>query len=290
MNWEEFKIEKVIKEETRSKHLALHLKHLKNSSNAIVLLDKTPFNSAESFETILEELEAVDTNDIYHRFINHAKGIECKAIYPSTESHLKKYSEQSKRIVLETPEMHSRITRPYYESLRKSGQISWIDNILADQSEMERRIIDKKCPLNGFILLPDYKWTDESNLISFYLLVIVRRKDLWSLRDLTADHLPILKDIRKEIEESVTRYKYPDGSPLLYNHLRVYFHYPPTYPHLHIHINLASAQTSSSVGQAVLLDEVIDNLQNVASAYYRSVRTLVMEFGENHELYMKLSE
>lgn len=293
MNWDNFDIERVLNEDAKFKHLALHLKDKETQTDAIVLLDRTPFNSTDSqgLKTILSELTPIDSNDIYHRFINLNRAVECKTIFPATGAHLKKYSEQSRRIVQETPEMHQRITRPHFEILRNSGQISWIDNILSDQSEMDRRIVDKKCPETGFILLPDYKWIDESNLSGFYLLVIVRRRDLWSLRDLTAEHLGILKEIRESIATYVPlKYKYPNESPLQYNHLRVYFHYPPTYPHLHIHVTLASStQNSCAAGQAILLDEVIDNLEKVSSDYYKSVRTLSMEFGEQHDLYAKLS-
>lgn len=292
MNFEDFELEKVINNDSRSKHLALHLKTA-DSKDAVVLLNKLPFNPADSVEKLTSGLEAIDTNDIYHRFINNKKGVECKVIFPATSAHIKKYSEQSRRIIRETAEMHKSITRPYFQKLREAGQTSWIDNIIRDESELERRIIDKKCSETGYIILPDYKWTDETNLTGLYLLVIPRRNDLWSVRDLTSEHLKILKDIRKDLMEEIFsetkhKYKYSDGSPVLYDHLRVYFHYPPTYPHLHIHVTLASSQNSCSAGQAILLDEIIDNLELVSSDYYKNIRTLSMEFGDQHELYHKL--
>ena len=291
MNFKDFELEKIINEDSRNKHLALHLK--KEKVDAVVLLNKLPFNPADSLDQLVSGLEALDTNDIYHRFINQEKGVECKVIYPATAAHIKKYSEQGRRIIPETPEMHQSITRPHFQQLHDTGQVSWIDNIINDESELERRIVDKKCPQNGFIILPDYKWTDESNLSGLYLLVIPRRKDLWSVRDLTAEHLPLLKEMRKDLMDQIFsedkhKYQYPNGTAILYNHLRVYFHYPPTYPHLHIHVTLASSQSSCAAGQAILLDEVIDNLESVSSDYYKNIRTLSMEFGDQHELYSKL--
>ena len=271
--------------------MALHLRNKNNSNDAVVLLDKKPFNSAVDWKTVLvsDHLKMTDSNDIYHRFIDTEKGIECKTIFPATAAHLKKYSEQSRRIISETPEMHQLITRPHYEMLRGTGQIDWIDNILADKSELERRIFDNKSPQTGFIILPDYKWVDEANLNEMYLLVIVRRQDLWSVRDLTGEHVELLKNIRKELCENIKRFKYPNGTSVLYDHLRVYVHYPPTYPHLHIHINLASSQASScSAAQAILLDEIIDNLENVSPDYYKKMRTLSMDFGVQNDLYNKL--
>ena len=49
-------------------------------------------------------------------------------------------------------------------------------------------------PLMGFVLLPDLKW-DTKDLSNLYLVAIVQRRDLLSLRDLTAEHIPLLKHI-----------------------------------------------------------------------------------------------
>lgn len=286
--WGKFEITKIINEDARSKHLAVLLRDGKDE--AVALFDKLPFNPVqESLKELVSTLKPIDVNDIYHRFIDPVGGFQCKLIFPASAAHIKKYSNQERRIISETPAMHRSITRPYFDSLRSTGQIDWIENILNDTSETERRLIDKKCPESGFILLPDYKWTEEDNLAALYLLVIVRQRDLWSVRDLDGSHLPLLKEIRDDLKKAINRYKYPDGSSVEYEHLRVFFHYPPTYPHLHIHVTLASSTGSAcSVGQAILLDEVIDNLENVSSKYYSELRNLPMEFGEKHELYARL--
>lgn len=309
LNLNDFELQKVINEDVRMKYLALHLKpkietetvnenEKESNTDAILLLQKLPFNSFKSFSSQISNLKFLDSNDIYHRFINQDYGIEAKLIYPATGAHLTKYTEQHRKVVLETPEMHAKITRPHFESLRLTDQITWIQNIINNTSETERRLFDNQCPLTGFVILPDYKWTDESNINGFYLLAIPRRNDLWSVRDLSGEHLPLLEEIRKELMNLfcasevgyAKRFIFPDGSPISYNHLRVFFHYPPTYPHLHIHITLASssAYPACAVGQAILLDEVIDNLKMVSSDYYCKLRTLPMEFGEEHELYLKL--
>mgnify|MGYP001809595755 CR=1 FL=1 len=91
MNFNNFEFESVINEDGRNKHLALHLK--KENKDAIALLNKLPFNSANSFEQLVSGLKPFDSNDIYHRFINHDAGFVCKVIYPATPAHIKKYSE-----------------------------------------------------------------------------------------------------------------------------------------------------------------------------------------------------
>ena len=99
----------------------------------------------------------------------------------------------------------------------------------------------------------------------------------------------LLMDIRKElIENALKKYKYPDGSPIEYDHLRVYFHYRRRTLISHIHVTLADSQTSCAAGQAVLLDRSYRQSRECIANYYNSIRTLSMEFGEQHELYHKL--
>jgi hypothetical protein len=47
----------------------------------------------------------------------------------------------------------------------------------------------------GFMLHPDMKW-DQTQLDGLYCLAICHRRDVRSLRDLNAAHLPLLRNIR----------------------------------------------------------------------------------------------
>lgn len=49
---------------------------------------------------------------------------------------------------------------------------------------------DETC---GFLLFPDLKWSGKID--ELYLLAIIKKRNIKSLRDLTADHLPLLKNI-----------------------------------------------------------------------------------------------
>lgn len=51
-------------------------------------------------------------------------------------------------------------------------------------------------PINGFVAVPDLKWNGEIDTL--YFLAICNRRDLKSLRDLTADHLPLLRNIKEK--------------------------------------------------------------------------------------------
>lgn len=73
----------------------------------------------------------------------------------------------------------------------------WVYNILEGKSEQDRIIYDNKCDREGFVLLPDLKW-DGLTKETLYLLAIVRQRGIKSLRDLTEEHLPLLKRVRDE--------------------------------------------------------------------------------------------
>ncbi|KAF2346969.1 HIT-like domain, partial [Trinorchestia longiramus] len=73
--------------------------------------------------------------------------------------------------------------------------LQWIYNILDGVSEVDRVILRDADPETGFVLLPDLKWTGEQ-LSDLYCQAIVNRRDLASIRDLTGDCLPLLRNIR----------------------------------------------------------------------------------------------
>ena len=52
--------------------------------------------------------------------------------------------------------------------------------------------------------------------------------------------------------------------------LRVYLHYQPSYYHLHVHFTQVSyAAPKSSVGEAHLLHDVIDNIERIDAKFYQ---------------------
>lgn len=50
-------------------------------------------------------------------------------IYPATETHVRKHTDQSFHMVVETPAIYELVTRPFIESL-PADKIEWVYNIL----------------------------------------------------------------------------------------------------------------------------------------------------------------
>lgn len=107
--------------------------------------------------------------------------------------------------------------------------LQWVYNILDHKKETDRIIFEDTCKALGFILLPDLKW-DGKTVETFYAIAIVHRLHLKSLRALTAEHLPLLRNIQRKGVEAI-RNKYG----LDETQLRIYLHYQPSFYHLHVH-------------------------------------------------------
>lgn len=257
----------------------------------------------------------LEHNDIYYQYTLKDPNAESPAatvsvaakltiIYPATPAHIKKYTSQPRVMVKETPQLYQAITGPYFDSIPRS-RIRWVDNILDGTSESEA-CLWRDDPTNletGFILLPDSKW-DQSDRNGMYLLALPLRKDLRSIRDLGPAHLPLLRHMYQKIP-LVVMDRYGHHSPQLdqmeadqrekaqrfqtSGHLRMFLHYLPSYPHLHVHVTWIGQQIGGiAVGQAHLLSTVIDNIANVSADYYQRC-SLAIQVGSEHELFEKFS-
>ena len=138
------------------------------SQDAIIVAEKTAFNTSpellEKFQepSNLSALTVLGQGDIYHWFLashtepDNEKRSEIKFtfIYPATETHIKKYSRQSLRMVTETPQVYRELVKPYVESGRSNGRLNWVYDLLTHQTK-EEIIFEDIDEHEGFILLPD---------------------------------------------------------------------------------------------------------------------------------------
>lgn len=103
-----------------------------------------------------------------------------------------------------------------------------------------------------------------------HLIAIVHKRSLRSIRDLTSEHLPLLRNIRDQslaaIEEQFNVAK---------SQVRAYFHYQPSYYHLHVHFVSMSMEQApgATIERGHLLDTVIANLELVPDFYQRCTLT-----------------
>ncbi|KAG1970169.1 m7GpppX diphosphatase [Pimephales promelas] len=280
----DFEITRVLRECAREKNIFIHGKV--KGQDAVVILEKTPIRQDTLSELLKSSrLHLEMKNDVYSSYQlqapAHLNEIKTTVICPATEKHVKKYLHQEVFLVEESGEDYRTVTLPYISS--QSFSVQWVHNILEKKAEADRIVFEDPDPVTGFVLLPDFKW-DQKQLQDLYLIAIVHRRDVKSLRDLTSQHLPLLTNIRRKGEDTIQRqYGVPPSK------LRVYFHYQPSYYHLHVHFtSLEYSAPGSGVERAHLLSDVIQNLQ-ADSSYYQK-RSLAFPLRADDGLLLKFKE
>ncbi|KAL5637812.1 hypothetical protein ACGC1H_002172 [Rhizoctonia solani] len=264
---------------------------------AIVQVTKTPIAAEEikAIQGVFGKLETIGQNDIYYWVLGwlgekRSPDVKITIVENATEAHIRKFTKQSWTMVRESPQLYAEVVKPYISAFPPS-RLQWVYNILSHESEADRILFEDPCPTEGFIILPDLKW-DGVTMSMFYIQAIVHTRDIHSLRDIRKQHLPMLRNIRKQgIKVAQEKYGLSAGQ------LRFFIHYQPSYYHFHVHIVTLelSGQANANVGMAHLLDDVIamlelepDGLSDEQGTFARM--TLTYNMGKQHALHDALVE
>lgn len=177
-------------------------------------------------------------------------------------------------LIQETPEFYREITVKQLE--KEKFNIDWVYNILDHKEEQDKIVFEDADPETGFVFLPDFKW-DCKTIESLHMLAIVMDRKIKSMRDLNETHLPMLKKVRdtglKTIEEKYGITK---------SQIRAFFHYQPSFYHLHIHFTFLRFEVPGCEKNH-LLDTVINNISLMSDYYQRATITFLVK--ENDGLF-----
>ncbi|KAI9757166.1 MAG: ubiquitin-protein ligase peroxin 12 [Chaenotheca gracillima] len=271
---------------------------------AIMILERSPFPSTSDalspLPSGLTNVRNLGHNDIYAWYMASsplsisAPDVKVNLIYPCTEAHVKKYSQQGVRMVTETPDIFTTKVRPYMQRKREEGRLNWVFNIIEGRTEQEDVCFRSEGNTaqvaegnEGFLMLPDLNW-DRKTLSSLHLLGLVERRDIWSLRDLKKHHVLWLKHMREKLLEATVEL-YPE---LEKNQLKLYMHYQPTYYHFHIHIVnvMLEAGATQATGKAFGLENLISQLETLQGGDGAGVADfdLTYTLGEESELWTEI--
>ncbi|ODM89692.1 m7GpppX diphosphatase, partial [Orchesella cincta] len=259
-----------------------------DGQTAVVVLDKKPFTE-ENFKELFSSgsrLKQIFQNDIYGNYDcvpgEKSAAIKATIVYPATQKHVEKYMHHDLFLVDETPGLYEKVTLPHLEG--SQFNIQWVFNILEHKKEEDRIVFEDPDPSTGFILLPDLKW-DGSTLGNLYLCAIVHAKEIKSLRDLNADHLPLLKNI---FEQGTAAIKKKYG--LTRSQLRIYLHYQPSYYHLHVHFTSLNFNAPGIYTEkSHLLQTVISNIEGKSSYYQDATLPFVVKKNDSFWQTMAMS-
>ncbi|XP_066940346.1 m7GpppX diphosphatase [Macrobrachium rosenbergii] len=286
-SFEGFEVAQILNNNEVNGSLAFQAKLKGKEGTAVVVLQKLPFNAEKLPDILTNETKLQDLfeNDVYHNkkalLSPELNEVKATIVYPAEEKHILRFEKQESSFVNETPELYREVTKPFIESSSFSKQ--WIYNILEHKQEVDRIVYEDKDPENGFILVPDLKWTGEQ-VENLYLQAIIHRRDITCIRDLRACHIPLLKNVlNKGMAAIEEKYGIPSHKQ------RVFLHYQPSYYHLHFHFTALSFDAPGTwAGKAHLLSSVISNLE-VCEDYYQKA-TLPFTVKDNHPLRLKFEE
>jgi m7GpppX diphosphatase len=219
----------------------------------------TKSNSIENLENIKISSKCKQnlSNDRFYKctIIGENK-IDCSIIHPTTFKDIEKYQKKSLILVNESYQDYLQKVIPFVDS-----EVKWIQNIISHQSEQERILCEDK----DFVFLPDAKW-DGENVNSLYYLAIVKDNSLRSIRDLNEKHISLLEKIKKICVNKIQEcHQIPE------NQIKSYFHYPPSFWHLHIHFNIIeNFQFGSMCFIGHSLTNVINNIKLIPDYYQKA--------------------
>lgn len=137
---------------------------------------------------------------------------------------------------------------------------TWIENIFSGEAESDSILYQDE----EVVVLPDIYWVPQK-VETLNCLLISTDSTLRSIRDLTAEHIPLLKRMQKVAAETVTKnFGVPE------NKLRFYFHYHPSWWWLHVHVTHIDLNYGYEDRNHCIFN-VINNLE-IDSDYYKKVR------------------
>ncbi|KAG4413606.1 hypothetical protein IFR04_013272 [Cadophora malorum] len=301
-----FKLDRVLKQDEAGRRSIL-LGQI-NEDAALLILERAPFPSSTSYlsqvPSTLQTLKNLGANDVYFWYLATSTpysasdkpedfaDLKINLIYPCTEQHIKKYSKQAVRMVVESPEVYRNSVKPYMLSKREQGRLNWVYNIIDGKTEVEDviyRTPQGRDGDEGFLLLPDLNW-DRKTMEGLHLLGLVERRDIWSLRDLKRRHLPWLRHMRDKLVDATVRMYGDKGVEK--DTLKLYVHYQPTYYHFHIHIVHVAleAGATQAVGKAIGLETIISQLETMGGGEERGMEEVELHYtvGEASELWTEI--
>eukprot|EP00899_Mesostigma_viride_P016364 jgi/Mesvir1/24729/Mv21994-RA.1 len=286
----DFELQEILSDNGKGKAIFMLGRFSGKEGRAVVKMERQHFpkDLLPAFFSAQMPLSRTFVNDVYDQYKGMATGdlaaVNVEVIFPATDRHISKLREQKSFLVLETPDVYCDVTLPYISSFPPSG-IQWVYNMLDRKAEVERLIFEDPDRDVGFMVHPDMKW-DQSELDSLYCLAICHRRDIRSLRDLTAEHLPLLKNIQAKGTAALR-----DKFGIRQDQLRVFIHYMPSYFHLHVHF-MAMGRDGGygmAVGKSYLLADVIENIEMYGSDFYKK-KTLSVSLSEQDELLAKIRQ
>ena len=133
---EHFSLDRVLFEDPKTKSIAVAGRFASSADTAIIVAEKSPL-SRSSLSQLFCPDSKISTNfhnNIYSQIKASCRGsvgdLRLMTVYPATEAHLIKYSQQTHHMIHETPEDYAAITRPYIDGQSFDIQV-WPQSLMS---------------------------------------------------------------------------------------------------------------------------------------------------------------
>lgn len=224
-----------------------------------------------------------------------AGSFNVELISPASERQINRsMPSHSTSLIEETPTIYNTIVQPYIQSIVDSGSLNWIQNILSGKKEKERLLINHddfiinidtkwKSHPDPFVISDKKDWYQHKATEDLYCLGIMKQSSIQSIRDLTADHIPLLRTMK---QEGLSMIENVYGIPC--DQIRVFVHYHPQFYHFHIHYTRINNEIGSQVERGHLVEDIIQNLE-LDGDYYKK-RTISFKLKVSSPLYLLIKQ
>lgn len=241
-------------------------------SDKLALVQVTATVPAE--DSLSHILSVEQLNETNYRLLLSEGRLTVTVMHPGAKQFYLKHLESPYLYFEETALLYEAITKPYIESI-KPATLQWVYNLLDHVSEAEDIFVEDPDPRFGVTLVPDLKVKNIA-AEAFYFSVVFRRRDIKSLRDLRAEHIPMLKRVNELVTQSISSKLCVDPRSV-----QLFFHYLPSFYHLHLHATNMSL--SNELPRARLLSQVIRNLEHDSDYYAKA--TITIALNSNHPMF-----
>lgn len=252
-----------------------------NQDKLIIVLRKTDFKE-DINPNNLDLSELIHQNDCFYKYHakfnenvdKHDSQIEVEIVYPVTDFLLMKYTATNVFNIVETQDVYLKHRVPIINKQKK--KLGWIYNIFDGSKEQDKVLFQD----SDFCVVYDYKYNPKiHSLDRFHLLVIFKDNDLNSLRDVDGKHVQLLHRAQNRIHEIVR------SSNLSENGCLTYFHYPPTFYQLHLHVVASNNKLSDSKSdRAHILQNVLYNIHLKHDYYQKADIVIRLNQSEHKEM------
>jgi m7GpppX diphosphatase len=219
---------------------------------------------------------------------------DVELVSPASDRQIKRVMPScSTSLIEETGEMYNVAVKPYIQSIVDSGSLNWILNIIQGKKEQERLLLDH----DQFVFNIDTKWRSHpdafktpkeewfqhESIADLYCLAIIKDGGIATLRDLTKEHIPLLKAMKEEGLKTIEKV-YGVKS----DQIRVFVHYHPQFYHFHMHFTRLHNEVGSQVERGHLISDIVQNLE-LDSEYYAK-RTISYKLKVTSPLYLLIHQ